>query len=32
MTLVKTHIGKTSSLRPVGYISDQSPTRGIDGS
>jgi hypothetical protein len=28
-TLVKTHTGKTSSLRPVGYISDQFPTRGI---
>jgi hypothetical protein len=29
MTLVKTHTGKTSSLRPVGCISDQFPTTGI---
>jgi hypothetical protein len=28
-TPVKTHTGKTSSLRPVGSISDQFPTRGI---
>jgi hypothetical protein len=27
-TLVKTHTGKTSSLPPVGCISDQLPTRG----
>jgi hypothetical protein len=29
MTLVKTHTCKTSSLWPVGCISDQFPTRGI---
>jgi hypothetical protein len=28
-TPIKTHTGKTSSLRPVGCISDQFPTRGI---
>jgi hypothetical protein len=28
-TLVKTHTGKTSSLRPVGCIFDQFPTKGI---
>jgi hypothetical protein len=27
--MVKTHSGKTSSLQPVGCISDQFPTRGI---
>jgi hypothetical protein len=27
-TLVKTHTGKMSSLRPVGCVSDQLPTRG----
>jgi hypothetical protein len=27
--VVKTHTGKTSSLRPVGCISDQFPTKGI---